>query len=186
MKRPLLTLLLCGLSLAAQADPAHVIRATELKAKPFSDAATLAPLAVKAVVDVQAREGGWYKVQAGGKQGWVRMTALRLGDGSAKPGDTGVGSALQFLNTGRSGSSGVTVATGVRGLDAADVTNAVPDPKAVEKLDTLAVPADDARRYAAEQKLKAQKIAYLPDPKKAEEKPKPQTNTTSPFPWENN
>ncbi|PKM44638.1 MAG: hypothetical protein CVV05_08755 [Gammaproteobacteria bacterium HGW-Gammaproteobacteria-1] len=186
MKRPLLTLLLCGLSLAAQADPAHVIRATELKAKPFSDAATLAPLAVKSVVDVQAREGGWYKVKAGGKQGWVRMTTLRLGDGSAKPGDSGVGSALQFLNTGRSGSSGVTVATGVRGLDAADITNAVPDPKAVAKLDTLAAPADDARRYAAEQKLKAQKIAYLPDPAQAQEKPKPQTTTPSPFPWENN
>ncbi len=184
MKRRLLSLLLlCGLSLAAQADPAHVIRATELKDKPFSDAATVLPLAEKAVVEVLAREGGWYKVKVQGKQGWVRMTALRLGDGSAKPGDSGVGSALQFLSTGRSGSSGVTVATGVRGLDAADITNAVPDAKAVEGMDKLAVNADEARRYAAEQKLSAQQIAYLPDPKAAVEK-KQQTNSPSPFPWE--
>lgn len=183
MKRPILTLLLCGLSLAAQADPAHVIRATELKAKPFSDAATVLPLAEKAVVEVLAREGGWYRVKTQGKEGWVRMTTLRLGDGSAKPGDSGVGSALQFLSTGRSGSSGVTVATGVRGLDAADVSNAVPDPKAVEGMDKLAVNADEARRYAAEQKLQAQKIAYLADPKQAAEK-KP-SKPASPLPWEN-
>lgn len=184
MTRHLLSLLLlCGLSLGAQADPAQVIRATELKDKPFSDAATLLPLAEKAVVNVLAREGGWYKVKVQGKEGWVRMTTLRLGDGSAKPGDSGVGSALQFLSTGRSGSSGVTVATGVRGLDAADITNAKPDPKAVEGMDTLAVNADEARRYAAEQKLQAQKIAYLPDPKQATDK-KP-SKPASPLPWEN-
>lgn len=184
MKRLLVMFLLCGLGLTAQADPAHVIRATELKDKPFSDAVTLQPLAEKAMVEVLAREGGWYKVKAQGKEGWVRMTALRLGDGNTKRGDSGVGSALQFLSTGRSGSSGVTVATGVRGLDAADITNAVPDAKAVEGMDTLAVNADEARRYAAEQKLSAQKIAYLKDPKKVAEKKKAQETTTSPFPWE--
>jgi len=182
MKRPLVTLLLFGLSHVVLADPAHVIRATELKDKPFSDAATVLPLAEKAVVEVLVREGGWYKVKVQGKEGWVRMTALRLGDGSAKPGDSGVGSALQFLSTGRSGSSGVTVATGVRGLDAADVSNAVPNPKAVEDMDKLAVNAEEARRYAAEQKLQAQKIAYLPAPKPAQEQKS--SKPASPLPWE--
>ncbi|WP_127474895.1 hypothetical protein [Sulfurivermis fontis] len=181
MKRPLVTLLLFGLSYVAQADPAHVIRATELKDKPFSDAATLLPLAENVLVDVLAREGGWYRVKVNNAEGWVRMTALRLGDGSAKPGDSGVGSALQFLSTGRSGSSGVTVATGVRGLDAADISNATPDPMAVDNLEKFAVKPGDARRYAAEAKLQAQKIAYLKDPKKAAQQ---QQNTTSPFPWE--
>jgi uncharacterized protein YgiM (DUF1202 family) len=181
MKRRLVTLLLCGLSLAVQADPAQVIRATELKDKPFSDALTLLPLAEQARVEVLAREGGWYQVQAEGKRGWVRMTALRLGDGSAKSGDSGVGSALQFLSTGRSGSSGVTVATGVRGLDAADITNAVPNPRAVDSLDKLAIAPDDARRYAAQENLQAQSIAYLPDAKQAVQQKQQNTN---PFPWE--
>lgn len=183
MKRKLLALLLCSIGLAAQADPAHVIRATELKDKPFSDAATLMPLAENAPVDVLAREGGWYRVKVKNAEGWVRMTALRLGDGSAKPGNSGVGSALQFLSTGRSGSSGVTVATGVRGLDASDISNATPDPKAVASLDRLAVKPGDARRYAAEAKLQARKIAYLKDPKKAAQTQQ-QPDTPSPFPWE--
>jgi Bacterial SH3 domain. len=177
MKRQLVTFLLCGLSLAAQADPALVIRATELKDKPFSDAVTVLPLAEQVRVEVLAREGGWYQVQAEGKRGWVRMTALRLGDGSAAAGDSGVGSALQFLSTGRSGSTGVTVATGVRGLDAADITNAVPNPGAVDSLDRLAVGPDDARRYAAKEKLQAQSIAYLPAAAQKQQ-------NTNPFPWE--
>jgi hypothetical protein len=181
MKRTLLALLLCSLGLTAQADPAHVIRATDLKAKPFNDAATVLPLTEKTVVEVLAREGGWYKVKAKGKNGWVRMTALRLGDGNAKAGDSGVGSALQFLSTGRSGSSGVTVATGVRGLDAADITNAVPNPKAVDELDKLAVNAADARSHASKAKLQPQKIVYLKAPKPVAEN---QPQDASPFPWE--
>lgn len=170
MKRPLAFLLLCGLSLAAQADPARVIRATDLKDRPFTDAATVLPLAKMAAVEVLTRQGGWYKVKVQGKEGWVRMSALRLGDGSAKPGDSGIGMARRFLTTGRSGSSGVTVATGVRGLEAADITNAVADPGAVAAMDQSAVNADEARRHAGEQGLRAQDVAHLPDPKQAEKK----------------
>lgn len=167
MKHPLVFLLLCGLTLAAQAEPARIIRATELKAQPFSDASTVLPLTQNAVVQMLSRQGGWYRVKAQDKEGWVRMTALRLGEGSSASGDSGFGAARRFFSTGRSGSSGVTVATGVRGLDAADISNAKPDPRAVEGMDRLAVSAEEARRYAAEQQLNAQKIAHLPAPQQA-------------------
>ena len=104
------------------------------------------------------------------------MTALRLGDGTAKKGDSGIGSALQFLNSGRSGSSGVTVATGVRGLDSADMTNAVPDPKAVDGMDKVAVSAADARKFAAQAKLTSHSIAYIPPPQAERPKARPASN----------
>jgi len=185
MTRHLLaTFILCALSASTLADPAQVIRATELKAKPRNDATTVQALAEKTKVEVQAREGGWYKVKVAGKEGWVRMTALRLGDGKAKPGDSGVGAALQVLSTGRSGSSGVTVATGVRGLDAADMTNAKPDHKAVEGMEKVAVSAAEAQQFAADEKLQKQQIAYIPAPETNKPKPAQEKKSSNPFPLE--
>ncbi len=160
--RMLAALLLGAIALAAHAAPGHIIRPTELKAKPFSDAATLATLAAQAKVDVIVRDGGWYRVKSGGKEGWVQMTALRLGDGHAKPGDTGVGSALSFLQTGRADSSNVTVATGIRGLDSTSMKSAVPNYGAVDGMNRFAVTPEQARKFAAEAKLKSHKIAYVP------------------------
>src|SRR5436305_12175966 len=45
--------------LIAFAEPATVIRATELKTEPASDAATVAQLAEKTQVDSLERKGGW-------------------------------------------------------------------------------------------------------------------------------
>lgn len=184
MTRHLLAILLLGaLSTAVLADPAQVIRATELKAKPLSDAATVQALTEKTMVDVQGREGGWYKVKVAGKEGWVRMTALRLGDGKTKPGASGVGSALQFLSTGRSGASGVTVATGVRGLDAADMTNAKPDHKAVEGMEKLAVSSAEAKQFAAAEKLHQQQVAYIPLPTSTRPQRAQENKSSNPFPY---
>lgn len=182
MKKILLPLMLCGCSLTALADPAYTIRATELKKKPFNDATTIMALSEKTVVATLQREGGWYQVQVNDSKGWIRMTALRLGDGTTKPGDSGLGSTLQFITTGRSGSSGVTAATGVRGLDAADISNAAPDFKAVDELEALTSELEGASAHAAQAKLKSSKIDYLPTPKSTGSKKS--SNSSSPLPWE--
>jgi hypothetical protein len=52
----LLTLLF--LPLLAYAEPATLLRASELKAQPASDAATVAQLAAEAAVDAGERNGG--------------------------------------------------------------------------------------------------------------------------------
>lgn len=166
MKRLLPALLLLWAA-TALADPGIIVQESELKADPYSDAATLATLPANTRVEVSAREGGWYRVTSGSQQGWVRMVALRLGDGSAKPGDSGVGSAAEFMSSGRSGSSGVTVATGVRGLDSADVSNAKPDYHAVDMLQRIKANPQQARRFAAQEQLQPHTIAYLPAPKEA-------------------
>jgi hypothetical protein len=141
------------------ADPATVIRATELRAAPATDAAVLAPLPESAKVDVLERKGGWTRIKtAAGAEGWVRMLALRhAGGGEAKQGDSGI---VQLLNVARSGTSGTQVTTGVRGLDAELITNATPNAAELQKMQGYAAGKDAAAGFAASGKLQPQTVAY--------------------------
>jgi hypothetical protein len=153
--RSLILLLL--LPLAALAEPATVIRATELKQEPASDSPTVAPLAESATVEVLERKGGWTRVKAGGAEGWVRMLALRYSAGTAKAGDSGV---KELFNVARTGSSGTQVTTGVRGLDAQQIANAQPNPAELAKLKEFAADRGAASGFAAEGNLAAKAVEY--------------------------
>lgn len=144
------------------AQQASVVRDTELRNEPFADADTVALLKARQKVDVGERRGGWYQAKGSdGRKGWLRLTAVVL-DSTQGKGDSGVSATRKLLQTGRSGTSGVTAATGVRGLDSADVVNSKPDTEAVARLDALAIDSGEARRFAADGALSAQGIAYLP------------------------
>ncbi len=147
----LLVPLLCG------AEPATVIRATELKQDPASDAAAVAALAENTAVEALERKGGWTRVKAGGAEGWVRMLSLRYGAAAAKPGDTGV---TQLFNVARTGASGTQATTGVRGLDAQQLANARPNPAELAKLQGFAAERSAAAGFAAEGALAATPVEY--------------------------
>jgi SH3-like domain-containing protein len=153
------TILLALLPALCLAEPATVIRDTELRQAPATDAAVLAPLAENAKVDSLERKGGWTRVRAaGGAEGWVRMLLLRYaGTGEAKQGDSGI---VQLLNVARSGSSGTQVATGVRGLDAEQIAKAKPNEAELKKLQGYAASAEAAADFAAGADLRARKVAY--------------------------
>ena len=71
------------------AEPATVLRDTELKRDPATDSPTVSKLAENAPVDAAERKGGWVRVKAGAAEGWVRLLALRYGGpGAAKQGDS--------------------------------------------------------------------------------------------------
>ena len=161
----LLVLLLGGCTLTVQAaEFAHTVRATELKAKPFTDAATLATLAEGRKVEVVGRKGGWTKLRANDKTGWVRMLSLRFGDAAAKKsGDTGLGALFNVVTT---GSSGSTVATGVRGLSEENLKNPHPNPQALKQLHGFEVGKRAAQKFARAGKLRTQHVDYLPAPDK--------------------
>jgi len=156
MRLAALVLLFPALALA---EPATVIRATELKQSPATDAASVAPLAENARVDALERKGGWTRVKAeGGAEGWVRMLALRYaGAGEAKQGDAGIS---QILNVARTGTSGAQVTTGVRGLDAEQLANAKPNAAELKKMERYAASRDGAEGFAAKGKLSAQQVNY--------------------------
>lgn len=142
--------ILLFLPLLAWAEPATVIRATELKKEPATDAPTVSELQENASVDALERRGGWTRVRAGAAEGWVKMLALRYG----VPGRQGESGLSQIFNVARTGSSGTQVTTGVRGLDAEDIANARPNPAELQKMQAYATTPDAAASFASQAKLK--------------------------------
>lgn len=155
MKRALL--FLCFLfPIAVLAEPATVIRATELKTEPATDAATVLELPENTAVDAVERRGGWTRIKAANAEGWVKMLALRYGaPGAAKQGDTGLS---QLFNVARTGSSGTQVTTGVRGLEAEQITNAQPNAAELRKMQGYAASRDAAASFASQGKLQPQTV----------------------------
>ena len=145
------------LPLAALAEPASLVRSSELKLEPATDAAKVDDLPANAAVDAGERRGGWILVRtAAGQEGWVKLLALRYG-GAAKAGDTGI---TQAINAARTGSSGTQVTTGVRGLDDEKIATASPNAAELKKMESFAVPAGDSAKFAEQGKLKAQSVSY--------------------------
>ena len=138
---------------------AYTVRSTEIKQQPFSDASTVAVLGEKASVSILSREGGWVQISSSQGNGWVKMLSLRYTAEASKRGDSGLRS---LINVGRSGSSGVTVATGVRGLSEEDLKSARPNQRELEKLETYAADKPEAKKFARKARLKAQHLEYLP------------------------
>ena len=147
---------------ACAAEYGYTLRSTELKDGPYTDAKTLATLPEQTKVEIILRQGAWLQVKEQQK-GWVRLLSLRIGEGKITGGDSGLRSLMNF-GLGRSGNTGVTVATGVRGLSETDLKNARPNPQQLEKLRRMAIPLDEAKKFAANGKLVSQQISYLPEP----------------------
>ena len=163
---PLFALLLLTLSapLAAAAQAGIVLQDSPLHAEPFSDAQQLGSLTARSPITVLQRQGGWYQIRdAQNRQGWLHMSRVRLGDGSSGGSVdlSGLSQAQQLLQSGRSGSGGTTVATGIRGLDAEDLGKASPDHQAVQAMARYQTDAATARRFAETAKLRSQALAYL-------------------------
>lgn len=147
-------LLLAGL---VQAQPGHLIRASDLRAEPYSDAARVARLADHAPLNVLQRKGGWYQVKTqAAATGWVRMGAVRFANASTQTAESG------WLNTGRSSARWSTATTGIRGLSEEDLQHAAPDMQAVHSLSQYQVSAAGASRFAAALKLRVQSVPFLP------------------------
>jgi hypothetical protein len=151
----------------AAAEKGLVIRAGDLMAQPFIDAAKSGPLTANQPVTIIERRGAWANVESNGKSGWVRTLNLRLEPRPGTPGavhPSGSSPGLSLTNplgALHTGSSGRTVTTGVKGMDEEDIRNATPDFDQVGLLDQLAVDAADARANAQKANLKENTVAYL-------------------------
>ena len=155
----------------AGAESGVVIRADELKAMPFIDAATAAKLPASQPVNILNRKGGWMQVEANGQTGWVRMLNVRLAAGAGPaPGQANVRAASLL----RTNSSGKTVTTGIKGLGEEDLQNASPDPVQVARLAEMAVPASEASANAQASGLVEQQVPFFDEKpaKKAKAKKK--------------
>lgn len=136
--------------------------AVDLMAGPFSDAKATGKLSQNTTVSVLERRGGWLRISAGGKSGWVKLHQVRLGEGApAKKSGDGLAVLKNVGQTGRSGSTGIVATTGIRGLSAEELKTAKPNPQAVEAMETSRTNETTARSFARSAKLKEQTVPFL-------------------------
>ena len=144
-------------SIAADAT-AEIVKPTQLKQKPKNKSKTIADLKAERSVTVKKRQGGWYQLDADESlTGWVRMLSVRFKKAPYRPGKSGLGATLSSI---RSGHSGITATTGVRGLNSESIINAKADFEQLEKMLALAIKPKSAKKYAKKGGLKSSKIAY--------------------------
>ena len=151
------TILIFPFASAQAAEKGLIIRAGDLMAQPFIDADKVGPVTASEPVTMVERRGGWVRVEAGGGTGWVRMLNVRLQASAGGPA-AGNPSAASLLRT---GSSGRTVTTGIKGLGEEDIRNASANYAELEQLGTLAVGAAETRANAEKSQLKESEVAYL-------------------------
>ena len=150
------SLLAAALPWIARADEqGFTNRATELKERGAAESATVASLPENTPVKVLARGGGWTRVEAGGKSGWVRVFHLRFASTvQTESSGVGLGSLGSALGFGGSQSREARLATtGIRGLSTEDVKNANPDPAQLQRMQSFRADRPAAERFAREAKL---------------------------------
>ena len=159
----LTAMLVCTGTGATAAEKGMIIRAGDLLAQPFIDAASAGKLTPSQPVTIVERRGPWVSVQSAGKTGWVRLLNVRLEPtGPARPATAAKPSNVSSLSSMlRTGSSGKTVTTGVKGMDEEDIRNSTPNYEELTLLEGLGVDAEAARAEAAKRPLTARKVDYL-------------------------
>ena len=158
---------------AEAAEKGVIIRASSLLAQPFIDAAHTGTVTPAQPVVIIERRGAWANVQAGDKSGWVRLLNVRLAAaaavsgiaGSAKPAPAARPTSLTSMM--RTGSSGRTVTTGVKGMDEENIRNATPDYAELALLDTQGIDVADAQGNAIKTGLQERTVDYLDKKKRA-------------------
>lgn len=158
----LVAALVLFLPAAYAAESGYTLKPTELKDRPFLDAATVVTLPEKTQVEIVTRQGAWMQVRTRDKQqGWVRMLSVRLGSPDQKPpGGGNLLSAIAIASRPRPTTT-ATVTTGVRGFSEEDLAKAAPNAAELAKMKGFAATAFDAQQLAAQGKLEPRQIAYF-------------------------
>lgn len=142
---------------AVLAESGTVLKDTPLRSEPLASASEVAKLKARETVEITARQGAWAGVKTpAGAEGWARILNLRTGSGVAAS-----ASGAQLASVFATGSSGVSVSTGVKGMSAEQLMSASPDAGQVAMLDGYAVATGDASQFASQVPLSAQRVAYL-------------------------
>lgn len=178
----LVAVLLCCSEAALASEKGLIIRAGELRAQPFIDAPVIVEVTANQSITIVERRGGWLSVEANGQPGWVRALNVRLEPrGRASPNQADSGGKPRGAITGnaqavvrgrgasdisptsllRTGSSGKTVTTGVKGMDEEDIRNAAINYEELGKLNELGTDPADASADAKEKMLKESTVASL-------------------------
>jgi hypothetical protein len=132
-----------------------------LMKEPFRDAKMVGSLTAGDKVEILGKQGGWLQVKGTKGSGWVHMLSVRRGE--ARKGTVDAAGVLG-LASGRAGTGRVVATTGIRGLSEEDLKAARYDEAELKKDEAYGVTQAEARKFAAQGKLVARKVEYLPKP----------------------
>jgi hypothetical protein len=152
-------LLVAGAAIAGEAGT--VLKTDSLMAEPFRDAKTVGSLSAGDRVEILKMQSGWFQVKSAKRSGWVRILSVRRGE--ARKGSIDA-AGLLGLASGRAGTGHVVATTGIRGLSEENLKAAKYNAAELKKAESYGVTQAEARKFAAEGKLVARKVEYLPDP----------------------
>ena len=138
-----------------------VVRSCQVMSEPYQDARSVTSLHEGDTVEIFKRKGGWLKISARGKTGWVRMLSIRRGAAGAQASAITEASGVLGLATGRAGSGNVVAATGVRGLDEEDLKQAEFNETELQTLKTYGISKKDAKMFANQAGLTTQTVPFM-------------------------
>jgi hypothetical protein len=95
---------------------------------------------------VLERQGFWVRVEASGRSGWLKASALNFSSGSGGP---------TAIDTGRLGTGNIVSASSARGLSAKDLLNGTPRPEEVAKLNQLMADAAAVQAFITQGEVTA-------------------------------
>jgi len=153
--------LLLAVGAALAGEGGSVLKADDLRAEPFRDAKAVGSLAPGDQVEILKKQGGWFQVKTGKGSGWVRMLSIRRGEARKGGGDA---AGLLGLASGRAGTGRVVATTGIRGLSEEELKEATYNEAEVKQVEAYATTRAGAQQFAADGKLAARKVNYLPVP----------------------
>jgi hypothetical protein len=145
----------------AAGEAGTALKTDNLMAEPFRDAKIVGSLSTGDKVEIMKKQDGWFQVKSAKGSGWVRMLSIRLGE--ARKGTVDA-TGLLGLASGRAGTGKVVATTGIRGLSEEDLKAAKYNEPELKKAESYSVTRAEAQKFAAEGKLTARKVEYLPAP----------------------
>ena len=159
----LLSAILLMAAAAQAAESGSTIKADTLKAAPFTDARIIATLPSGTSIEILKKDGGWYQVSSPRGNGWIRLLSVRRGGTKATSASREL-SGLAGLASGRAGTGKIVATTGIRGLNEEELRSAKYDEKQLNLTESFATSRAEAQKFAAQARLTARKLDYLPEP----------------------
>lgn len=164
MKYQLVRIVICALAfctVAQAAETGTTIKQDSLRDAPFADAKLIATLPASARVEILKKEGGWYQIKTQQGNGWMRMLSIRRGEAKTASAGSEL-SGLAALSSGRAGTGKIVSTTGIRGLNEEQLKAAKYDEKQLKLAESYATSRTEAQKFAAQAKLSARQMDYLP------------------------
>ena len=155
MKKTLILLSLLLPAIAFAGDAGTALKADILRAEPYADAKTAGNLNKNDVVDILAKKGAWLQIKTKSTSGWVRILTVKRGSVLAS------NSSVADIASGRAGTGKVVSTTGIRGLSAEELKAAKFNEDEMKKMESHAVSASDAQKFASAGGLSSTPLAYL-------------------------